>query len=74
MRLIDADAFSRKIREEYHGGYSEVQLAPYKVDAMIEAQPTVNQWNKLIFRDLTDEDYVDVQGKYSNKSVCKERP
>ena len=34
-----------------------------KVDAMIEAQPTVGQWNKLIFRDLTDEEKED----YSNQ-------
>lgn len=42
MRPIDADELSRKIQDEYHGSYSEVQIAPYQIDRMIDAQPTVD--------------------------------
>lgn len=42
MRPIDADALSRKIQDEYRGSYSEVQISPYKIDRMIDAQPTVD--------------------------------
>lgn len=31
-RYIDADELSRKIVDEYHGSYSEVQIAPYQID------------------------------------------
>ena len=42
MRLIDANAFSRKMQDDFHGCYSEIQLAPYQVDRMLDNQPTVD--------------------------------
>lgn len=42
MRPIDADELSRKIQDVYHGSYSDVQIAPYQIDRMIDAQPTVD--------------------------------
>ena len=42
MRLIDANAFSRKMQDNFHGCYSEIQLAPYQVDRMFDNQPTVD--------------------------------
>ena len=42
VRLIDADELSNKIQDEYHGSYSEIQIAPYQIDRMIDDMPTVN--------------------------------
>lgn len=41
-RLIDADEFSRKMQDDFHGCYSEIQLAPYQVDKILDNQPTVD--------------------------------
>lgn len=40
---ISKSALIKHIYDEYHGGISEVQLAPYQVINMIDAQPTLDE-------------------------------
>lgn len=47
-RLIDAEKLVKYYRDEYHGGYSEIQLAPYEVVNIIEEQSTVDSKDNWI--------------------------
>ena len=72
MRPIDADELSRKIQDEYHGSYSEVQIAPYQIDRMIDAQPTVATAQVVHAHWVYGYTFPD--GQYRKCSACNESP
>ena len=48
MRLIDADALQKYLREEYHGMISDESMKIYEVLRLIDAQQTAYDTEKVV--------------------------